>query len=113
MGQRSPLVLGAVASLWRDIAWSTPSLWINLTLFTKSENVFCWQLDVLRLWFENVRGLWLYLNFGGRMNNDDSDGDPFLSRVPIGAFRLDFLKLIIFEDNGRKLERFRVSWHNL
>ena len=43
-----PLSLGAICSYWRDIAWSTPSLWSSLAVIARGKRISHWH--VVREW---------------------------------------------------------------
>ncbi|KAF5361845.1 hypothetical protein D9756_002073 [Leucocoprinus leucothites] len=51
-----PLILGAVCSRWRKVAWSTPELWTTFALEV-SETKFNSQVSLLRLYLTNSGSL--------------------------------------------------------
>ncbi|CAA7270682.1 unnamed protein product [Cyclocybe aegerita] len=48
---RVPLLFGAVSRRWREIAWSTPSLWTEVDICISSTRVTT-QMDLLKEWLE-------------------------------------------------------------
>ncbi|KAF8966612.1 hypothetical protein BDZ97DRAFT_621343 [Flammula alnicola] len=46
----APLLLGAVCSSWRDIAWGTPALWTNLSLHLTSMLKVSVQIPLIEQW---------------------------------------------------------------
>jgi hypothetical protein len=53
----SPLLLGAVCSLWRDVASSTPLLWTDIDPVPIRRNAQHSDAALLRLYFRNARAL--------------------------------------------------------
>ena len=45
-----PLSLGAICSCWRDIAWSTPSLWSSLTVRVTSNHYWQIATGIVKEW---------------------------------------------------------------
>ncbi|PPQ74576.1 hypothetical protein CVT26_007824 [Gymnopilus dilepis] len=61
----TPLDLGAVCQAWRNLVWSTPSLWASIDLsfgpfLTPS------HIDITQEWLERARGLPLWITFSIR-----------------------------------------------
>ncbi|KAF9005016.1 hypothetical protein BDQ17DRAFT_1470920 [Cyathus striatus] len=53
----SPFSLGAVCKKWREIAWTTPSIWTNISIFISRGTRYPIQVELLQGWLERARGL--------------------------------------------------------
>ncbi|KXN82221.1 hypothetical protein AN958_02912 [Leucoagaricus sp. SymC.cos] len=107
------LSLGAVCSHWRDVAWSTPSLWTKCHLIFPWGCVLCWQAEALRLWFSNCPpcGLSLHLHFNGREENTEElyhrfEDDPLPDYVPDD----DGIARLVLDGNHHKLRALKFNY---
>lgn len=79
-GPLIPIMLGAVSSRWRQIAWSTQDLWTSIALEVKEAQVQS-QARLLDLYFGNAGGLSVSLEldfreyFLAHHRNKNSEGD--------------------------------------
>ena len=62
----TPLSLGAICSYWRDIAWSTPSLWSSMVLRVSSKHSSQMVTDIAREWLARSGYLPLSIRISSR-----------------------------------------------
>lgn len=95
-----PLVLGGVCSRWREAAWSCPKLWISISIkaiVSSMSQVSSHCVDLLRLYFTNVAGLSVNVQFSS-------------TRVlPKLHVPLHDLLLLLFRDYPQKLRSLELG----
>ncbi|KAF9005018.1 hypothetical protein BDQ17DRAFT_371811 [Cyathus striatus] len=53
----SPFFLGAVCKRWREIAWTTPTIWTNVSVFLSRASRYPIQVELLQDWLKRSGGL--------------------------------------------------------
>jgi hypothetical protein len=128
----NPLLLGAVCSAWREIAWSTPSLWATLTLHITSPSRIPAQIQLIEQWLgrsgslplsirlsactsmswlgATPEGIIMAINqFSSRWANLDirfpSQCYKYLPRTGEGGVRLPFLQSVSLKPPGGQSDR--------
>ncbi|KXN83478.1 hypothetical protein AN958_01386 [Leucoagaricus sp. SymC.cos] len=106
------LTLGAVCSQWRAVAWSTPKLWNECDLYFSWQEVFRWQVDALKLWFNNCQpfGLSLSLWFA-KETDDEEEAYHWLEDDPSPEVASDeeFLDMV-FKENPQNLCALTINY---
>ena len=67
--EKTPLLLGAVSRQWRRIAWSTPRLWLSVTVRLNSQ--LLWQAETIGGWISRSGNLPLTLLLYHRKYEDE------------------------------------------
>ena len=65
-----PLSLGAICSYWRDIAWSTPSLWSSLVVRIPRKHVPSIVIGIVKEWLARSGQLPLSIRILSKFNNN-------------------------------------------
>lgn len=113
--RRFPLILGAVSSQWRQVAWSDPGLWTTLAVEPTYKTV---KKDAARLglYMTNAKRLGFALELDLRRYNEeiyfsDERDSPLLARIVAGPddLSLEPLKSVLFGNTAGNIRTLRIA----
>ncbi|KAJ6463980.1 hypothetical protein C8R45DRAFT_505504 [Mycena sanguinolenta] len=91
-GPRSPTTLGRICHSWREIAFSTPTLWRSISLYLASDTDLPKRLECLQNWLTLSRSCLLSIRLEGPSQHD-LDLSPFIAAIVLHSARWEYLKL--------------------